>query len=193
MAPIPAPVGLANGRVALRRLAERDVTPFVAAFDADPELARLIGVDDDPTAGSVRARIAASEERRRAGEILELALADPQSDALLGSLWLHSYSARHRRIEVGFWVAPEARRGGVIRSAVTLVLDWLFADCGLERVEITTTTDNEAVQRFAGRLGFTREGLLRERNLERGRRVDLVLFGLLRDEWRPPGSDPVRV
>src|SRR3954470_15331071 len=115
MAPIQAPVGLSDGRVALRRPAERDVPAFVAAFEADPELARLIGVDDDPTAGSVRARIAASEERRRAGEILELALTDPESDALLGSLWLHSYSARHRRIEVGFWVAPEARGGAVVR------------------------------------------------------------------------------
>jgi RimJ/RimL family protein N-acetyltransferase len=34
-----------------------------------------------------------------------------------------------------------------------------------------------------GRLGFTREGLLRSRNLERGRRVDVVWFGILRDEW----------
>jgi ribosomal-protein-alanine N-acetyltransferase len=193
MAPIPVPVGLASDRVALRRLAERDVPAFVAAFEADGELARLIGIDDDPTPGSVRARISASEERRRAGEILDLALVDPGTDALLGSLWLHSYSARHRRVEVGFWVAPAARRGGVIRSAVTLVLDWLFGEVGLERVEITTTTDNAAVQRLVEQLGFTREGLLRERNLERGRRVDLVLFGLLRGEWRSPGPDPVRV
>src|SRR4051812_39978905 len=130
MASIPVPIGLADDRVSLRRLAERDVPAFVAAFDSDPELARLVGIDDDPTAGSVRARIAASEDRRRAGEILDLALADPESDALLGSLWLHSFSARHRRVEVGFWIAPEARRRGVIRSAVTLVLDWLFAECG---------------------------------------------------------------
>jgi RimJ/RimL family protein N-acetyltransferase len=183
VAPIPVPVGLADERVSLRRLAERDVGVFVAAFEADPELARLVGIDEDPTAGSVRARIAASEDRRRAGEILELALAEPGSDTFFGSLWLHAFSPRHRRIEVGFWVVPEARRRGVVRSAVTLTLDWLFGERGIERVEITTTTDNEPVQALAASLGFTREGLLRRRNLERGRRVDLVLFGLLREEW----------
>jgi RimJ/RimL family protein N-acetyltransferase len=184
VAPIPVPVGLADGRVSLRRLAERDVPAYVAAFETDPELARLVGVDEDPTAGSVRARIASSEDRRRAGEILELALADPGSDTFLGSLWLHEFSPRHRRVEVGFWVAPEARGRGIVRSAVTLTLDWLFAERGIERVEITTTTDNEPVQALTASLGFTREGLMRRRNLERGRRVDLLLFGLLREEWR---------
>ena len=36
---------------------------------------------------------------------------------------------------------------------------------------------------LAARLGFTHEGVLRARNVERGRRVDVVWFGLLREEW----------
>src|SRR3954470_16099818 len=176
MAAIQAPRDLSDGRVAVRRLAERDVPAFVAAFEADPELARLVGVDDEPTPGSVRARIAASEDRRRAGEILELALADPGSDTFLGSLWLHAFAPRHRRIEVGFWVVPAARGRGIVRSAVTLTLDWLFGHCGVGRGEIMTTRDTGPVQAFAASLGFTREGVLRDRNLERGRRVSLVVF-----------------
>jgi RimJ/RimL family protein N-acetyltransferase len=53
---------------------------------------------------------------------------------------------------------------------------------------MTTTPDNPTVPPLARRLGFTREGVLRLRNLERGERVDLIWFGLLREEWPPDGS-----
>ncbi len=114
---------------------------------------------------------------------MELAIADRPTDALLGSLWLHAFDARHRRLEIGFWIAPRARRAGIARRAVALTIGWAFAEAGIERVEITTTTDNVAVQNLAEQLGFTREGLLRDRHLERGQRVSLFIFGLLRDEW----------
>jgi RimJ/RimL family protein N-acetyltransferase len=35
----------------------------------------------------------------------------------------------------------------------------------------------------AAALGFAREGMMRARNLERGERVDVVMFGLLREQW----------
>jgi RimJ/RimL family protein N-acetyltransferase len=43
------------------------------------------------------------------------------------------------------------------------------------------------VAALARRLGFTREGVLRKRNVERGRRVDVVWFGVLREEWPHTG------
>lgn len=51
----------------------------------------------------------------------------------------------------------------------------------MERVEMTTTRDNVALQAAAPRLGFAQERVLRAHNVERARRVDLVLFGLLRE------------
>jgi RimJ/RimL family protein N-acetyltransferase len=174
----PSAAGLADARILLRPLAEQDIEAYLDAFAVDTDIARLIGVDDDPSAQNLRARIARPDERR-----VELAIADRATDALLGSLWLHSFDARHRRLEIGFWIAPQARRRGIARSAVALVIDWAFAEAGMERIEITTTTDNLAIQRLAEQLGCTREGVLRDRNLERGQRVSLVMFGLLRDEW----------
>ena len=48
---------------------------------------------------------------------------------------------------------------------------------------MTTTPDNQAVFALARRLGFVQEGVLRRRNVERGVRVDVVWFGVLREEW----------
>jgi RimJ/RimL family protein N-acetyltransferase len=51
-------------------------------------------------------------------------------------------------------------------------------------MEMATTPDNAPSRALAARLGFIEEGLQRKRNLERGVRVDLVVFGLLARDWR---------
>jgi RimJ/RimL family protein N-acetyltransferase len=52
------------------------------------------------------------------------------------------------------------------------------------RIEMTTLPDNEASLGLARKLGFQREGVMRSRNFERGRHVDLVLLSLLASELR---------
>jgi RimJ/RimL family protein N-acetyltransferase len=66
---------------------------------------------------------------------------------------------------------------------VSLTVSWVFKNLDLLRVEMTTTLENPAVPALAKRLGFTHEGTLRARNIERERRVDILWFGLLREEW----------
>ncbi|MDP9285436.1 MAG: GNAT family N-acetyltransferase, partial [Actinomycetota bacterium] len=82
----------------------------------------------------------------------------------------------------GFWLTREARGRGVLSRALGLVLDWAFDELALERMELTALPENGAVPRIAEKFGYVFEGTMRKRNLERGRRVDLLLWGLLRDE-----------
>jgi RimJ/RimL family protein N-acetyltransferase len=106
-------------------------------------------------------------------------IADRDRDAALGALYVHSVDRHHRRCELGFFLVPAARGRGLASEALELLIGWLFGEGGFERVEMTTTPDNDAVFRIAERLGFAHEGTLRSRNLERGRRVDVAWFGLL--------------
>jgi RimJ/RimL family protein N-acetyltransferase len=172
-----------DGRVRLRRLEHGDIDPYVAAFVGDPELGRLLGIESDPDEAVLQARLERMDAAFESGHFVEVAIADGVSGEFLGSLTLHELDWKNRRGEVGFWIVSGARRRGICESAVRLALHWMFDDLGLERAELTTTTDNAAVAALAPKLGFVREGTMRGRNLERGRRVDIVQFGLLRDEW----------
>ena len=170
------PDTLTGDEVVLRRMRPADAPAFAAAFREDPELGRLLGLDQDPDEDAVRERIAA-------GRGNQLAIAGDGGE-FLGQVMLHSHDERHRRCEVAFWLVPGARRRGLGSRAVALVISWAFAELDLLRVEITTTPDNDAVFALARRLGFTQEGVLRKRNVERAQRVDVVWFGVLREEWR---------
>ena len=63
---------------------------------------------------------------------------------------------------------------------MSLLVDWAFEELELERIEITTTPDNAAARALANSLGFDEEGVMIGRNLERGRRVDVMLLARLR-------------
>jgi len=172
---IELPASLQGDGVTLRRLRSGDAAGYAAAFRDDPELGRLIGTEAEPDEAQVRAR--ATADRR-----FELAITD-EDDAFAGMVLLHSLDERHRRCEVGFWLVPGARGRGLASRAVRLVVSWAFEQLEVLRVEMTTTPDNDRAFALAGRLGFTHEGVLRKRNLERGERVDVVWFGVLREEW----------
>ena len=179
---------LSDGEVTLRRLRAGDATAYAAAYREDPALGRLLGEEVDPGEVEVRERIGRQDERAAAGRSIELAIAEPATDALWGSLVLHSFDWRSRRAEVGFWLVAAVRGRGVGTAAVSLALSWAFVHLDLLRMEMTTTRENPAVPALARRLGFIEEGVLRQRNVERGRRLDIIWYGLLREEWLARGT-----
>jgi RimJ/RimL family protein N-acetyltransferase len=128
----------------------------------------------------VRRFIARQPRLRARGEFLGLAVTDSSGKPFLGHVMLHTLDFRHRRGEVGYWLVPAARGHGTGKTAVSLLVDWAFSRLDLERLEITTTPDNTAARALAASLGFTEEGIMRARNLERGKRVDVVLLARLR-------------
>ena len=180
---IEIPERLSDETVALRPLRPADAQPYAAAFRSDPKLAWLAGYEEDPDEDWAQKRATQQPEWAAEGRGLELAIANPETGAFWGSMTLHQLDWKDRRCEVGFWLVPDVRRRGVGTRATSLAVSWAFQTLDLLRVEMTTTPDNVVVPRLARRLGFTYEGTLRKRAVERGQRVDILWFGLLREEW----------
>jgi RimJ/RimL family protein N-acetyltransferase len=69
------------------------------------------------------------------------------------------------------------------------VLDWTFARSGPHRFHLDCFEDNFRAQALYAKLGFTRDGLLREAYLDpQGRRRTLVMMALTRPEWNQAAS-----
>ncbi|HEU4425854.1 MAG TPA: GNAT family N-acetyltransferase, partial [Pilimelia sp.] len=56
-----------------------------------------------------------------------LAIADLQTDRLLGSVGIGRIVPERGQAEIGYWVAPWARRRGVATAAATALANWAFA------------------------------------------------------------------
>ena len=168
----------------LRALRESDVEPFVQAFRDDPELGWLLGFEHDPQTDYVRERLKSEKTRLRNGRSVAFAIADPDDDAFLGEVLLHTFEWQHQRAAAGVWVRREARGRGYGGCALRALCGYGFAELGLARVELTTFPDNHGMLRIAELAGFTSEGVLRSYTRERGRRCDVQILSLLPGELR---------
>lgn len=103
----------------------------------------------------------------------------------VGFLSLTGLLGPNRRAEWGWYVAsPVARGRGVGRAAQVLGLDIAFGAHGLERVWSQVLADNDAALRAQGAAGFRREGYLRNHLFKAGTFHDVVVLGVLSNEWK---------
>ncbi|MGH8250210.1 MAG: GNAT family N-acetyltransferase [Steroidobacteraceae bacterium] len=102
---------------------------------------------------------------------------------VLGTCTLFHLDARNARAELGYCLASEYWRKGYMKEALSALLDFSFGALRLRRLEADVDPRNTGSERILSRLGFKREGLLRERWNVDGEIQDTAFFGLLAREW----------
>lgn len=107
---------------------------------------------------------------------------------VVGTCTLFHFDRTGWRGELGFALAREFWGRGLAGRAVTVVLDFAFGPLGIHRVEADADPRNERSLRLLERLGFEREGLLRERYNVGGEVQDALVLGLLAQKWRDARS-----
>jgi RimJ/RimL family protein N-acetyltransferase len=177
--PLPDPP-LTDGEIVLRAWERRDV-PAVTAACQDPEIPRWTVVPRNYTERHARDFINGTAADRLAGRELAMAIVGTD-DSLLGALGISSFVWSDLKAEIGYWMAPEARRRGIGARATRMLAEWAMTTLGIERLELLANPDNEPSQRLAERAGFTREGTLRKYRRRHGIREDLVMFSLLAED-----------
>jgi RimJ/RimL family protein N-acetyltransferase len=89
-------------------------------------------------------------------------------------------------LEIGFTLIPSERGKGYGLEAVVILVDYLFLARDLVRIQATTDLRNVASQKVLEKAGFTREGVVRKSMFLRGEWRDLLLYSILREEWKEP-------
>ena len=168
---------LTGPTVTLRRWRPSD-TDDVLRICQDPEIQRWTMVPVPYTrADAAHFTGELSDSGWDGGEAASFAVVDRASGRLAGAI---SALAFHDGVaEIGYWAAPELRGGGRTTEALRLVTEWCFAERDCARVEVTAEVDNVASRRVAESAGFLLEGIVRQRSVLKGRRIDSALYSRL--------------
>jgi ribosomal-protein-alanine N-acetyltransferase len=109
-------------------------------------------------------------------------------EAFIGWCGLTRWNPDYRSASLGYCLAEGAWGDGYATEAARAVVGWGFDTLDLNRVQAETDTRNTASARVLERLGFVREGELREDCVVNGDVSDSWVYGLLRREWQPPAA-----
>jgi RimJ/RimL family protein N-acetyltransferase/catechol 2,3-dioxygenase-like lactoylglutathione lyase family enzyme len=178
VAPLRFP-SLDDGVVALRPWRKDDAGEMVAALD-DPEVSLWIPVIPYPyRLEDAEAFFDLVERESEAGRMVAGAIVAYPEGRVLGGIGLSGISRLNASAEIGYWVAAAERRSGVATRATSLIVDWGFAELGMDRIGLLADVDNIASRRVARKLGFVEEGVLRSYLMTRRGRRDTVMYGRL--------------
>ncbi len=106
-----------------------------------------------------------------------------ETNQFIGTCCLGEFNQGARRAEIGYDLTQKQWGKGYATEAVKAVIDFGFNRMNLNRIEATITPGNDASVQVLKKLNFTREGIVRERDLIKGQLEDGIIMSLLRREY----------
>ncbi|MFD9908095.1 GNAT family N-acetyltransferase [Streptomyces sp. NPDC059063] len=103
---------------------------------------------------------------------------------LVGGVLFRVFDTATESCEVGVWLEPSAAGRGLVSTACRVLIDWAVDQRGMHRVEWMVSSRNDRSKNLAKRLGFVRDGVLRESFPWQGIRHDMEVWSVLAPEWR---------
>lgn len=177
---------LQTARMTLRPVEASD-QKLVFSGLSDPELTRFLLIHY-PTWESSKEQMDYYRVQKESGQGFYWVMVEKRSGTEMGVIGYNKISTEHQRTELGFWILPAFQRQGFVREAATTLVQEAFLNQGFIRIEASAETGNIASCSLLRSLGFRSEGIFRSYEWNRGHRIDLEWFGLLRSDWDPGDS-----
>lgn len=102
----------------------------------------------------------------------------------VGTIGLLSIDRKNSKAEYYIAMGETDYKGkGIAKEASRLILAYGFEKLGLNRIYLFTETENIKAQRLFEKVGFIREGILKQDVFSHGQFVDRIAYGYLREDW----------
>jgi ribosomal-protein-serine acetyltransferase len=102
---------------------------------------------------------------------------------MIGRIGLYNVDLNNKSASIGYWLDKEWLGKGVITRSCKAVIDDAFKRLQLNRIEIRAAVENTKSQAIPEKLGFKKEGIIRQGEFVNDHFVDLYVYSLLREEW----------
>jgi [ribosomal protein S5]-alanine N-acetyltransferase len=180
--PFVAPKMIETDRVYVRPVLKSDL-PSLLAVNSDEEVVRFLGHAPWQAMADAEAWFERISKLQESGSALEFVIAAKETGNVIGRCGLFDFEEVNTHARLGYVLGRAHWRQGYMREALTALIRCAFGEMDLRRLEANVEAQNTASANLLKRLGFTKEGVLRERWITKGEPMDAEVYGLLRREW----------
>jgi ribosomal-protein-alanine N-acetyltransferase len=156
--------------------------PRLMELASDPAVTRFFSWGPYTDISQPEAYIASLAGKRERGELLDF-LIDHREDGPIGVTGLSELSVRNRHATVGSWFGHRWWGSGANLESKALIAALAFERLGMDRLTAWANTRNGRSQVALERVGFKREGVLRDFHRHGDVLHDVVVFGMTRKGW----------
>lgn len=115
--------------------------------------------------------------------VLQFVIVEKESDRVIGSCLLFRLEEASARAEIGYVMGRAYWQKGFTFETLSGLIKYAFEDCALRRLEAEIDPRNIASNKLLLKLGFKKEGMLRQRYFAKGEISDSNIYGLLSEEF----------
>ncbi len=177
------PIILSTERLTLRFLTEADL-PAVYDIFSHPEVMRYWSYPPWTDRSQAQQWLIHVQEGYRAGDAFQFGIERRADHVVVGTCTLFQFHIASRRAEIGYALGRLYWGSGYMHESLQALVHYAFQTLDLNRLEADIDPRNLASANTLKRLGFQKEGHLRERWIVNDEISDTDLYGLLRRDWQ---------
>ena len=167
----------------LRRIHPSDASALFKIL-ADGEVTRFYDDDAFTDISQASDQIEAWENGFKNKGCIRWGITRKEEGTLIGSCGLYGFHTWYRRASIGYELARDYWRQGIMTETLCAILNYGFGEMELNRIESVVIPENTASTIMLEKLGFRKEGLLEEYEKWGSKGfVDLCMFAMLRKDW----------
>jgi len=170
----------------------RKITPEVYDFLfrslSEAEIKTFLGLETD-------GQFAKEKEKFSKGmatynrSFVNFQIIDKKTNKIIGACGFHTWYTEHARAEIGYNLNGDQYKGkGVMTEALKAIVRYGFEEMKLNRIEALIAPHNEPSLRLVQKLGFVKEGHLRQHYYKNNIMEDSFFFALLKQDYHPDRS-----
>jgi RimJ/RimL family protein N-acetyltransferase len=127
--------------------------------------------------------ISTHQSKFEAGENINYAITLQSNEELIGAIGFVIINRKFDQAELGYWIGRPYWNNGYCTEAGQGILEYGFEDLNLNRIHAFHFKRNPASGKVMQKLGMIQEGLLRQHVKKWDIYEDIVIYGILKNEW----------
>ncbi|SDR72400.1 GNAT family N-acetyltransferase [Gramella sp. MAR_2010_147] len=122
------------------------------------------------------------ENLEKSGSGMWWAIYLKNSNEFCGAVGYNDHNKEHNKAEIGFWLLPDYWGNGFIKEAAEIIIEYLFHDLKIHRLEAYVESENRNSAKVLDKLAFKLEGSMQDCEVKKGKYISIELFAKINSE-----------
>ena len=172
---------LETDRLILREITKEDSEAIFSSFSND-EVTRYYGQDPFVNIGEAEKIIDIFATNYVEKRGIRWGIQRKDNGKIIGTIGFHAWFHKHKRAEIGYEIQPDYWRKGYTQEAILKIISYGFEEMDLTRIGAVVFTENEASIKLLTKIGFQKEGLLKDYMYQNGKPHDTYIYSLVKND-----------